>query len=110
MTRKKEFLFARKTFDEYDWIRYNTDEFSYLGTIEASVTEEELLLGPRLEEKDLNAPFSVQQENGQYLGGGGVMGVTVAYYVDGDTTGFTYSHTHAKTREKVSLIAPLIVV
>lgn len=93
LTRKKEFLFARTEFDEYDWIRYNVDEFSYLGTIETSVTEEELLLGPRLEEKDFNAPFSIQQENGQYLGGGGVMDVEVAFYVDGDTTGFRYSDT-----------------
>ncbi len=93
LTRKKEFLFARNTFDEYDWIRYNTDEFSYLGTIDVSVTEKELLEGPRLEEKDLSAPFSIQQENGQYLGGGGVMDVEVAFYVDGDTTGFNYSDT-----------------
>lgn len=91
LTRKKEFLVARTNFDEYDWIRYNVNEFSYLGTIDTSVTEEELLAGPRLEDKDLNAPFSIELENGDYLGGGGVMDVTVSYYVDGDTTGFNYS-------------------
>lgn len=91
LTRKKEFLVARTNFDEYDWIRYNVNEFSYLGTIDTSVTEEELLAGPRLEDKDFNAPFSIELENGDYLGGGGVMDVTVSYYVDGDTTGFNYS-------------------
>ena len=90
LTRKVEFLEGRKTFDEYDWIRYNLDNYKYLGTIEPSLTNEELLDGPKLTEEDFNRPYYIQQENGTYLGGGGVMDVTVKSYVDGDTTCFYY--------------------
>ena len=90
LVRKVEFLEPRSTFDEYDWIRYNLDNYKYLGTIETSITNQELLDGPKLTEEDLNRPYYVQQENGTFLGGGGVMNVTVKSYVDGDTTCFYY--------------------
>ena len=90
LTRKMEFLEPRKTYDEYDWIRYNVDNYKYLGTIEASITNQELLDGPKLTELDLERPYYIEQENGTFLGGGGVMNVTVKSYVDGDTTCFYY--------------------
>ena len=90
LTRKKEFLEGRKQFDEYDWIRYNVDNYKYLDTIEPSITNIELLEGPKLTEEDFNRPYYIEQENGTFLGGGGVMDVTVKSYVDGDTTCFYY--------------------
>jgi len=93
LARKKEYLYARPNFDEYDWIRYNVDEFSYLGTIDVSVTEAQLLAGPKLEDKDVEAPFSKEDGRGGYIGGGGLMGATVRAYIDGDTTRFNYSDT-----------------
>lgn len=95
LARKVEHLVGRKTFDEYDWIRYVQDNTNYLGTIEVSITERELLEGPKLTEKYLNmTEYSKPAPTGTgYVGTGGLMDVTVAYYVDGDTTGFNYSNT-----------------
>ena len=90
LTRKVEFLEGRKQFDEYDWIRYNVDNYKYLDTIEPSITNIELLEGPKLTEEDFNRPYYIEQENGTFLGGGGVMDVTIKSYVDGDTTCFYY--------------------
>ena len=90
LVRKVEFLEARNSFDEYDWIRYNVDNYNYLGTIETSITNQELLEGPKLTEEDLNRPYYIEQENGTFIGGGGVMDVTVRSYIDGDTTCFNY--------------------
>ena len=90
LVRKEKYLVGRETFDEYDWIRYSLDNYKYLGTIKASVTEEELLAGPKLTEEDLNRPYYISGENDKLLGGGGVMDVTVKSYVDGDTTCFYY--------------------
>ena len=90
LVRKVEFLEPKNIFDEYDWIRYNLDNYKYLGTIEASITNQELLDGPKLTEEDFNRPYYIKQENGTFLGGGGVMDVTVKSYVDGDTTCFYY--------------------
>lgn len=90
LVRKKEYLSPRKNFDEYDWIRYSTDNYKYLGTINPSVTNSELLEGPKLTEEYLNAPYYIEQPNGTFLGGGGVMDVKVKSYIDGDTTSFYY--------------------
>lgn len=93
LARKKEFLIGRNEYVEYDWIRYGENEFSYLGTIDVSVTEAQLLAGPKLEDKDVEAPFSKEDGRGGYIGGGGLMGATVRAYIDGDTTRFNYSDT-----------------
>ena len=90
LVRKEKYLVGREVFDEYDWIRYSLDNYKYLGTIKASVTEEELLAGPKLTEEDLSRPYYIEGENNKLLGGGGVMDVTVKSYVDGDTTCFYY--------------------
>ena len=60
LTRKVEFLEGRVTFDEYDWIRYNLDNYKYLGLIEPSLTNEELLEGPKLTEEDFNRPYYIE--------------------------------------------------
>lgn len=99
LARKKEHLVARKEFDEYDWIRYVQDNTNYLGTIEVSITERELLEGPKLTAEDLARPYSKPAPTGTgYVGAGGLMDVTVAYYVDGDTTGFNYSDVEEITK------------
>ena len=90
LARKKEFLVGRKNFDEYDWIRYNCDNFKYLSQIDVSITNAELLQGPKLESHYLQAPFYKITSDGSFVGGGGVMDVKVKYYTDGDTTGFIY--------------------
>ena len=64
LVRKEEYLLGREEFDEYDWIRYSLDNYKYLGTIKPSLTEEELLAGPKLTEEDLNRPYYIENENG----------------------------------------------
>ena len=93
LVRKEEYLVGRKIFEEYDWIRYNKDNYKYLGTIKPSLTEEELLAGPKLTEEDLSRPYYIKDNNNNLIGGGGVMNVTVRSYVDGDTTCFNYDKT-----------------
>lgn len=88
LVRKKEFLIPRKQFDEYDWIRYNCDNYSYLGTIDTSISNEELLDGPVLTDEFLKAPYFKTLDDGSIVGAGGVMEVEVSSYVDGDTTVF----------------------
>ena len=90
LVRKEEYLLGRKEFDEYDWIRYSLDNYKYLGTIKPSLTEQELLDGPKLTEEDLNRPYYIKDENNGLLGGGGVSKVTVRSLIDGDTTRFNY--------------------
>lgn len=97
LIRKEEYLEARKVFNEYDWIRLDEDEQNYLGTIEAPVTEKELLEGPRIAEEYLSMPFSIEKD-GTYYGGGGLMDVTVKSYVDGDTTWFDFSDKEEMTK------------
>lgn len=88
LVRKSEFLIGRNTFEEYDWIRYNCDNYNYIGSIETSITNEELLAGPVLTEEFLNAPYFKKASNDDFVGAGGVMEVSVSSYVDGDTTVF----------------------
>ena len=89
LVRKDNHITPAPVFDEYDWVRYLCDDFSYLGSFGASVTEEELLAGPKLTEEFINAPFFKEGTNDQ-IGAGGLAEVTVASYVDGDTTCFNY--------------------
>ena len=90
LARKEEYLIGRNTFDEYDWIRYSEDNFKYLGTIKPSVSEIELLEGPKLVDSDYENPFYVTNDKNELIGGGGLIDVTVKSYVDGDTTCFNY--------------------
>lgn len=89
LVRKMNHTTPTTSFDEYDWIRYLYNDYQYLGTFEASVTEEELLEGPKLTEEFINAPFFKEGSNNE-IGGGGIAKVSIASYVDGDTTCFYY--------------------
>ena len=84
LVRKVDQMVPRHNFDEYDWIRYAPDNFKYLGDATNSVTPEELLAGPVLEERytDLGEyPIA----NGT-LGAGGAVRVSIKDNIDGDTT------------------------
>ena len=86
LVRKKEFMIGRKEIKAYDWINYCADDYSHLGTIETTISEEELLAGPKLSAADFNKPFA--DDNG--YGCGGAVKVTLAYTGDGDTTNFNF--------------------
>ncbi len=89
LVRKMNHTTPTIIFDEYDWIRYSYNDYQYLGTFEASITEEELLAGPKLTDEFINAPFFKENSNNE-IGGGGLAKVQVSSYVDGDTTRFYY--------------------
>lgn len=88
LVRKREFLIGRTVFYSYDWIRYSKDDYSHLGTIETTLSEEELLEGPKLTSEDFNKPLV----NSDGSCGGGAVPVTLKYKGDGDTTQFYFSN------------------
>ena len=83
LVRKDEFRFGRDLYEADDWIYYQVDDYSHLGTYAAPLSDELMLAGPRLTETDLSAPYV----DGS-VGGGGAVEVTVSSYGDGDTTRF----------------------
>lgn len=88
LVRKVDRMEPRTKYDEYDWIRYGVDNFKYLGNVENSVTPEELLAGPCLEDQYLNLedyPFFAGSASSK-VGGGGAVPVTIKNNIDGDTT------------------------
>ncbi len=88
LVRKVDRMEPRTQYDEYDWIRYGVDNFKYLGNVENSVTPEELLAGPYLEDQYLNLedyPFFAGSASSK-VGGGGAVPVTIKNNIDGDTT------------------------
>ena len=84
LVRKEEFLVGRETFNSYDWIKYDADKIDLLGSIETTISEEELLEGPKLTDEDFSKPFV---KDG--YGGGGAIEVSLNYPGDGDTTSFS---------------------
>lgn len=82
------------TYIESDWVEYNTDDYSNLGTIEHSITEEDLIKGPELLDKYLDIPFFPEGTNASnfltQIGTGGAVEVTLKSCGDGDTTYFYY--------------------
>lgn len=88
LVRKVNFMEPRLEYDAYDWIRYSADNYKYLGNVENSVTPEELLNGPVLEDKyfDHNQyPFYYNDGN-SIRGGGGAVSGSVKNNIDGDTS------------------------
>lgn len=88
LVRKVDYLNPRPEYDAYDWIKYATDNFKYLGNVENSVTPEELLNGPCLDDKYLDLeqyPFYYNDGNSNRGGGGAVSG-SVRNNIDGDTS------------------------
>ncbi len=100
LVRKVDYMVPRapleeggEAYDEYDWIRYGTDNYKYLGNVENSVTPEELLNGPCLEDKYLDLeqyPFYYNDGN-SLRGGGGAVEASVKNNIDGDTSDFYIS-------------------
>lgn len=88
LVRKVDRMEPRTKYDEYDWIRYGVDNFKYLGNVENSVTPEELLAGPCLEDQYLDLeqyPFFAGSASSK-LGGGGAVPVSIKNNIDGDTS------------------------
>lgn len=88
LVRKTNYFISRKTWIEYDWIRYSVDNFKYIGNVTNSVTPEEMEQGPRINVEYNSLPFINQED--QSRGGGGFTNVTLYEGVDGDTAKFDY--------------------
>lgn len=88
LVRKTNYFISRKNWVEYDWIRYSTDNFKYIGNVTNSVTPEEMEQGPRLNEEYNSLPFV--DPNSDNTGGGGYTNVMLYEGVDGDTAKFYY--------------------
>ncbi len=86
IVRKNEFQIGRDTFIPDDWVYYAADEVSHLRSYSCPLSEDELLLGPHLDDSAFSLPYIGKDG----LGTGGVAEVTVTYYGDGDTTDFAY--------------------
>lgn len=86
MVRKSEYQKGVSSFSAYEWLYYPCDDYSNLGDFACPLSEERVLEGPHLEEKDFALPFALNND----LGGGGAVEVSVSSYGDGDTTDFDY--------------------
>ena len=86
LVRKNEFFIGRESIDKYDWIRYQPNDITHLGTIEDTMSELELLGGPKLTDASFSKEFVLP--NGEC--GGGAVKVSLQYVGDGDTTTFNF--------------------
>ena len=89
LVRKDDYLENKESFDSYEWIAYQTDDVSRLGNYYDSISDVELLWGPKLTEEMASLPF-IYEKKGTYVGGGGFIEVDLAYCGDGDTTNFYF--------------------
>ncbi len=87
IVRKQNYLRPTTNFDEYEWIRYPKTTLTNLGNVNNTVTEEELLEGPKIDISVAETSPYISETNST-LGGGGFVTVTVRSYGDGDTTTF----------------------
>lgn len=85
LVRKKEFFVNRNKFNPYDWIKYPEYETSFLGNLDITLTNEEMLEGPKLTKENFELPFVVDGK-----GTGGAVEVNLGYLGDGDTTTFIF--------------------
>lgn len=85
LVRKKEFFVNRNIFNPYDWIKYPEYETSFLGNLDITLTNEEMLEGPKLSKENFERPFIVDGK-----GTGGAVEVNLGYVGDGDTTTFRF--------------------
>lgn len=86
LVRKVDHMQGKNVFDTYDFIRYNPLNIDLLGNATNTVTPDELLEGPKLDEKYFSYPYS----SSSLLGGGGAVQVQLDHSIDGDTTSFIY--------------------
>ncbi len=105
LVRKNEFFVGRESIDKYDWIRYQPNDITHLGTIEDTMSELELLGGPKLTEASFNKEFVLS--NGDC--GGGAVEVSLQYVGDGDTTTFRFPNSvvgeYVSSRESVRYLS-----
>ncbi len=87
--RKLSRTTPRTTFNQYDWLVYQKDNSLYLGSFVNSVTEEELIAGPKFDDKYLEKAFA-NTSGTSYLGTGGAVEVKLEKNVDGDTSYFIF--------------------
>jgi endonuclease YncB( thermonuclease family) len=81
------------SWDSYSWIEYGVDNMNYLGNVENSVTPEELLLGPQIDNSYFQKDFLKYGDNNVVLGNGGAILSTLSSAVDGDTAKFSHPKT-----------------
>ena len=77
-------------FDTYSWIKYNKEYSKLLGNVENTVTPEELLLGPQLNEDWLEVPFAKYNSSKALIGSGGTIRINLYRGIDGDTSYFHF--------------------
>ncbi len=92
LVRKSNYMIGRLEYDEYDWLRHSEDNCKYLGNLDNSVSEGELLEGPHLTKEDFERPFAIDGS----IAGGGAIKVDLAYTGDGDTTNFYIPYNEQK--------------
>ncbi len=109
LVRKTNYLKGRSTYEPYEWLFYSADVTTYLGNVDNSVTEEELLAGPQIAEEYIgiaygkytsdNTPITLgtEVELGAVCGNGGLVDVTLSNGVDGDTAVFRFPSDFKKT-------------
>ncbi len=86
MVRLKEKQVSNHKFDNLNFIKIKAENKNYLGNLNAPLTQEEIISGPRLSEEVYgNQKYS---ENDKPYGG--YVNVTISSYVDGDTTYFKF--------------------
>lgn len=86
--RKSNRLEQRQEFMPYDYLELKAGMFEKLGTLDTGITEEDLLYGPQVGERETKLPFYLN--NDPRYGGGGTVIVETSSYGDGDTTDFLY--------------------
>lgn len=86
LVKKNEFMINTNSFNSYHWIKYYAHNMTTIGNVNETMSEEMILEGPKLSEKDFLLPFV----NDDGTGGGGVVEVSLSYLGDGDTTTFSF--------------------
>jgi endonuclease YncB( thermonuclease family) len=86
MVRLKEKQISNHKFDNLNFIKIKSENKNYLGNLNAPLTQEEIISGPRLS-KEVYGNQKYSENDKPY---GGYANVTISSYVDGDTTYFKF--------------------
>lgn len=86
MVRLKEKQVSNHKFDNLNFIKIKAENKNYLGNLNAPLTQEEIISGPRLS-KEVYGNQKYSENDKPY---GGYANVTISSYVDGDTTYFKF--------------------
>lgn len=90
LLRLKEYFRQTTEFDLSEWIRNPINTIDSLGNTDV-ISEETLLNGPKLTDKDFELPFCTEQAKGS----GGLIKVSYNRNIDGDTTSFNYGYSYS---------------